>query len=734
MKTLRPLATAFIFLTAVLCVRAQDQTWVVESLSPQNEFTYDLQTGTATGTNGVFIKFGGATLIADRVNLNQNAGTALAEGHVRINREGQIWTGEHVNYNFKTGQMDTDTFRTGKSPVFATGEKLTADVKGNRYTAINGFITTDDVAEPALKIRARRLTVVPGKYIEARQCVLVLGGVPSFYLPYFRRNIGPHANNFNFTPGYRSRFGAFLLTRYDWYWNDALDGALHLDYRLKRGVGLGADERVHLGAWGDATFKYYYLHDLKPSNNANGVNIPDNRQRFAFSYLAHPYTNLSIRSQVRYQGDPLILRDFMEGEYAANRQPSTYVEVNKFWNNFSVDAVAQPRVNEFYQTLERLPDVRLTGYRQQIANTPIYYQSESSFAYLRQRYAISNDLPLLPNSDYSAARADTYHQLLIPQTFLGWLNVTPHAGARFTYYGEPHGDGVAASATPEVSRGILDTGIKTSFKTSRVWTDTHSKLFDMSGLRHVLEPSADYIFVPTPNRTPASITQFDTTLPSLRLQPIDFPALNSIDALDAQNILRLGIRNQLHTKRDGEIATLLDWSVFTDWRLDRPNNQPSLTPFSDIFSDLTFNPRTWLTFESQTRYDLDQHRFRLAYHTFTIQPNDTWSWGLGHYYVHDDPLLGTGNNLITSRLYYRLNENWGLQAGHNFESRNGKMQEQFYTLYRDFRSWTSALTFRVNENAQGADDFTIALTFSLKAMPRFGLGSDRVKPYSLFGE
>ncbi|MFM2294127.1 MAG: hypothetical protein RLZZ350_540, partial [Verrucomicrobiota bacterium] len=722
MTTLRSLAVAFVFLIAAISTRAQDLAWVIESLAPQNEFNYDLKTGTATGTNGVYVRYGTATLTADSVSLNEKSGVAIAQGNVRINRAGQIWVGERVNYNFHTDQMDTESFRTGKSPVFASGTSLKGDKRVGTYTGDHAIITTDDIADPAIFLRARRITVVPGKYIEARHCVLVLGGVPSFYLPYFRRNLGPHANNFNFQPGYRSRFGAFLLTRYDWYLNDALDGDFRVDYRTKRGIGLGADENVHLGQWGDAAFKYYYVHDQKPSNNANGVNVPDNRQRFAFSYLAQPATNLSIRSQVRYQGDPLIIRDFREGEYNENHQPSTYVEVNKFWNNFSLDAVAQPRVNEFQQTLERLPDIRLTGYRQQLGNSPVYYQSESSFAYLRQRYAISNDLPLFPNADYAAARADTYHQLLIPKTFFGWLNVTPHVGGRFTYYGEPSGDGATTNHMPAVSRGILDTGVKTSFKASRVWTDTSSKFFDVSGLRHIFEPSVDYLYVPTPNRTPNSIPQFDTTLPSLRLQPLDFPGVNAIDALDAQNILRLGIRNQLQTKRDGEVSPLLDWSVFTDWRLSRANNYTNVTSFSDIYSDISFNPRQWLTFESQTRFDLAEHRFRLAYHTLTIQPSDTWSWGLGHYYVHDDPTtggLGTGNNLVTSRFYYRLNENWGLQFGHNFEARNGKLEEQFYTVYRDFRSWTSALTFRVNENASGPTDISIALTFSLKAMPRF---------------
>jgi lipopolysaccharide assembly outer membrane protein LptD (OstA) len=722
------IVTALVMLLTVAAGRAQEQAWVIESLSPQNDFIYDLNTSSASGTNGVIIKYGGAILTADQVTVSQKTGEALADGHVRIQRDDQVWVGEHISYNFKTRMMETAEFRSGKPPVFVSGHGLSGDLNGQTYTATNAIITTDDFSEPAIKIRARRIKMVPGKYIEARDALLMLDGVPVFYLPYYRRNLGEHANNFNFSPGYRSRFGPFLLTRYDWYFNEQLDGRLHLDYRVKRGVGVGPDVNYHLGPWGDGSFRYYYLHDDKPGNNANGVNVPANRQRINFSYLANPATNLTIRSQVRYQGDPLIIRDFIEGEYSQNSQPSTYIEVNKFWDNFSLSTVAQPRINEFQQTVERLPDVRLTGFRQQLGNSPVYYESESSFAYLRQRFAVSNSIPL--GLDYSAARADTYHQLLVPYSLFGWLNVVPHAGGRFTYYGEANGPG---ANTSEVSRGVFDTGLETSFKVSKVWPDAKSKLFDMSGLRHIMEPSADYMYVPAPNRSPTAIPQFDTTLPSLRLLPNEFPEMNSIDNIDSENVLRLGLRNKLQTKRNGEIVDLLKWEVYSDWRLRRAAVQTNVSSFSDIYSDLNFTPRSWLTFESQTRFDTDQHRFRLAYHTVTFQPNNTWSWSLGHFYVHDDPVLGTGNNLITSRYYYRFNENWGAQIAHQFEARNGTLQEQDYTIYRDLRSWTTAVTFRVSDNPGQPTDYTIALTFSLKAIPRFGLGGDSVRPYSLFG-
>jgi hypothetical protein len=61
------------------------------------------------------------------------------------------------------------------------------------------------------------------------------------------------------------------------------------------------------------------------------------------------------------------------------------------------------------------------------------------------------------------------------------------------------------------------------------------------------------------------------------------------------------------------------------------------------------------------------------------------------------------------------------------------MEEQYYTLYRDLRSWTAALTFRLRDNRGSPDDFTVAATFSLKAFPRFGLGDDRDEPEYLLG-
>ncbi|MCU0782732.1 MAG: LPS assembly protein LptD [Verrucomicrobia bacterium] len=705
--------------------------WEVEALTPEGRFEYDMTTGVVTGTNGVLIKYSGVVLTAERATVNQETGDTEADGRVRIQRDDQIWAGEHVRYNFKTRLMEADQFRTGKTPVFAAGEKLRGDVSNRVYTAHNAYVTSDDITEPFTKVRASYIRIIPGKSIQARNAVLHLGGVPVFYFPFYQRALGYRANNFSFMPGYRSRFGPFLLGSYNWFFDEQLDGTLHLDYRVKRGVGGGADANLHLGRWGELGFKYYYLHDEAPDESANGVPVPDHRQRFYFGYDATPFTNFNVKAAVRYESDPLLSHDFFESEYRRNPQPRTFVELNQLWDNFSLDAYVQPRVNDFYETVERLPDIKFTAFRQQLGATPVFYESESSAGWYRREFAeLTNSFSATNN--FSAVRADTYHQLTLPQTFFGWLNVTPRVGGRLTYYGEASGPG---GTNDEAYRGVFNTGAEVSFKASRVWPDAQNKLLAVQGLRHIVEPSVNYVYVPQPHPGPPQLPQFDYELPSLRLLPIEYPDYNAIDSIDSQNVIRFGLRNRLQTKRGGRVENLLSWDVYTDWRLRTRTNQ---TTFADLYSDLIFRPRSWITLESQTRYDIDRGVFRLAFHNLTLQPNDNWSWGLGHWYLRDDfspslTALGQGNNLIRSTLFYRLNENWALRASQHFEARTGRMEEQFYTLYRDFRSWTGALTFRVRDNSTGSDDYTVAFTFSLKAMPRYGLGGDAVRPEQLLG-
>ncbi len=724
-KPLSPSLFAGLFFALTLtAVAAAEPVWEVKALAKDGEFEFDPETKIVTATKGVQVNYGGAELTATRATLNQETGDITADGLVTLLRDNQLWRMEHLEYNFKTKVIKAEQFKTGMAPFFVEGMGLHADPTNHIHSAIEAQITTDDLAEPGYKIRARTLILVPGQSFEAYHATLYLGKVPVFYWPRYSRTFGRHPNNFEFTPGMRTIYGPYLLGTYNWYANEKLSGSVHLDYRQKRGVGFGPDLNYDLGLWGKGEVLTYFTRDEAPGTNTFSRVIDDKRHRISFSHLATLRTNLTATLVVREQSDPFVIRDFFEHEYRRNIQPSSFLEVNQLWQNFSLNVLVQPQVNDFFETVERLPDVKLTGVRQQIGVTPVYYESESSVGYYRHQFA-DNIKP-----EFAAMRADSYHQLVLPQNFFGWLNVLPRVGGRFTHYGDTEGTG----ATPtEKNRAVFNTGAELTFKASRVWAGAENKFWDVQELRHIISPSINYVFVPSPNVLPPQLPQFDIEQHSLRLLPIEYPDYNAIDSIDSQNVLRFGLHNKLQTKRQGQVENLVNWELYTDWRL-RPRAGQST--FADVFSDLDFKPRSWLAFNSQTRYDISNGVFRQAQHEVVLAPQNVWSVSLGHRYLRGDPLPGPdalGNNLVYSSLYYRMNENWGARMTHHFEARDGHMEEQFYTLYRDLRSWTAALTLRVRDSRVGKEDYTVAVTFSLKAFPRFKLGHDRDTPAMLLG-
>lgn len=690
----------------------------------EDGLVFNVRDGTVTATQPATVRYGGATLTADRMHLNNETKDALAEGNVRVQWEGVVWYGQRAEFNFRTRRLIGTEFRAGQAPAFARGEAIIGDQINQTYVLVGGLVTTDDYAEPGYSVRAKSVTFVPGEYVECRDAVLYLGNTPVFWVPKYRRNLKRHPNHFVFTPGYRSKYGPYLLTTYEWYWNERLDGAIHVDGRYKRGLGVGPDLNYHLPRFGEGEFKYYYAHDLDPEKDERGQPIDEDRQRFWFTHMGSLRTNLTLRSAVRYQTDSQIVRDFFETEYRQNTQPSTFVELNQAWPNWSLNLLGQPRVNDFQETVERLPDLKLTGLRQRVGRTPLFYESESSVGYYQREFAY------VDTNRFEAFRTDTYHQLLIPWNFFGWLNLTPRAGGRFTYYGEATGPG---ATTLEEQRAVFNTGAELSFKASRTWAGMRSRLFEIDGLRHIIQPSINYAYIPDPNVSPRRLPQFDYELPSAQLLPITHPDYNSIDSIDQQNVMRFMVENKIQTKRAGEIDNVIHWLLYTDWRLQRAADEDT---FSDIYSKLDLKPVRAVTFSSEINYNVNNHDWDQLNHFFTLSPNDVWSWSFGQRYLRDGAFYGTnvGNNLLFSSIYFRASQNWGARAQHYYNIRDGFLQAQHYSIYRDLRSWTVALTFRVLRNADDDNlDFGGALTFSWKAAPRYQIGDDINKPTLLLG-
>src|SRR5207237_8354529 len=134
------------------------------AMGTANTLTDNLLDGMVVASNDFVVRYKGAVLTAHRGWLNLNTGDIVAEGAVNLQEESQVWSGERLEYNFNTRQIHAERFRTGRAPLYATGEVLTCNRTNNTYTANNAFVTTDQGEPPGCRSRARRRAMGPREY------------------------------------------------------------------------------------------------------------------------------------------------------------------------------------------------------------------------------------------------------------------------------------------------------------------------------------------------------------------------------------------------------------------------------------------------------------------------------------------------------------------------------------------------------------------------------------------
>jgi len=614
-----------------LLAQDAESPWKVESLNANGVIKFDLETGEMRAKNGVRVRYKegtpeAAVLSSNNAILNQKSGNITATGNVILSREDTVWKAERLEYNFRTKNVTSAQFRVGKMAYFIKGAKMTGNQTNGVFQASDIIFSAEDSEKPSMFIKAKSVEVVPGEHVIFRNASVHIGNQPVFFLPYYKRSLKQQPWNIHFRPGYKSEWGAYLLSSIRWPSDEKFGGEFNLDYRSKRGVGFGPTLHYRSDKWGDGYLNLYRAFDDDPLTDSRGLSIDRERDLAQWSHRLRQ-GNFTATAVIEYESDEFMRRDFYEDLYQNNVQPNTYIELSHDWENYNLSMLVQPRVNAFYENIDRVPDLKLSGTRHRIGDSPFFYDTETSVGYLRHRYDNAS-----ANNDYGLLRADSLHQIYLPKTYGGWLNVTPRIGGRFTHYGETDGTGSSKTSS---QRYVFNTGVEVSTKFSKLTPNTKSKLFDVNGIRHIIQPSINYAFIPRPNRVPDELDQFDYELTSPRLLPIEFPENNAIDNIDSQNVLRLGLRNRLQTKRSNGLQDVADWNLFTDWRID-PNSGQS--KFADLFSDAIIRPRSWLSLNSGLRYDLDDSLWRTINHGFTISPKpNRWNIQGGQYYYLAQP-------------------------------------------------------------------------------------------------
>lgn len=692
--------------------------------------------GIAIAHGNVAIHFGDTDIYADSARYNSKTHEVFAEGHVRIYREATLYSAERGVYNVDTKEIRAESIRSSSDPYLLSGEKLHAFSDGH-YVVENGNFTTDDSSNPDFHFRARTIRVYENDRVIFQNVTFYIGKVPVFWWPYIYQSLND-AFSFSVSPAYLSSWGPSLLGQVTFPITDKIKARLRLDYRSRRGEAIGFEAETTYGKDNNSYAKVttYFLQDQNPQLNRTSLprgSIPTSRYRVTLEDRTNFTSDIYGIVNITKLSDAFVMQDFYQGEFRINPQPDNIIAVTKTDPIYTLTAIGRFQANSFFDTTERLPEVVLDVTRTPIFDSPIFYEGETGIADLHRNFARNSGF-----EDYGTWRVDSFHQLLYPNTYFGWLSIVPRVGFRATYYNQTRDLGKTiftpsdnpfiptfilpdpTAAEPlhldgDATRTLFNAGVEASFKVSREWEDAQSRTFGLDGLRHVIQPFTNFSWVSDGGINPAEILQFDRVQPTTKLQPIDFPEFTSIDSIDRWTVWRLGVRNRLETRRDDTTITWFELETYFDVNFINPYDR---TPYSNLFNKIRFNPVPWASVSIDSQVPAFDKGFTEINTNIAVQPVANLQVNLGHRYLNENPFF-VNSSLFTVGGYYRIDENWGVAVQEQYEASTGVLEEQRYAVYRDLSSWVASFGAVVRDNA-GVKEYGVLLTFTLKAFPKLG--------------
>ena len=573
--------------------------------------------------------------------------------NVEIIRNKSTMRAERLSGNMQTGVLQFRDFTMKTGILYCSGKEAERLFDGRINVRDTNFTTCEYLRDDHAhySIFAKKAIIDPrdsdrgvfnynadqGEHsVWAFNNFIKLFGVPCLWLPVFHKPSDLSAFGGRIEIGQSSKWGYYFRAAKNFQILDDpyLNANLMLDFYSERGLAYGLnldfltqESSTELFFYGmrDAHPYYYWEDDndysTRWAENKSRLEIPHYRYEFRVANMTHILPRLDFRGQVDVLSDYNFLDEFFHSRYQSVLEPPTFGSLEYQGDRFTASLYATVRVNSFFTTVQRLPEIRLDFQRQELFHN-LYYQGETSFDYLSMKWREFDRPRRYPlrgeNEDYSTFRFDTLHMFYYPFKLFD-INFIPRAGIRLTAYSRSSeeeidyndlgnmfsADEVDGQPTVWVKnydssggsrlRVVGEIGLEANTKFYRAWQEVKSAYWDLDGLRHVMQPYVNYTFIPKTTVSADNLYYFD-----------------EIDRIEEQNVVRLGLLNRLQTRRNNQITEIVSLEQYWDYYFHRASGFNSVGDLGTIFR---FTPFTGLSFTSELLVDLGHNNE----HDYTVK-------------------------------------------------------------------------------------------------------------------
>ncbi|MEL6109224.1 MAG: LPS assembly protein LptD, partial [Planctomycetota bacterium] len=498
-------------------------------------------------SDGQTIQFGTVTLSADRVvlwtpplsglfsgstDISTAEGEIYLEGDVVFRQGDNLIYADSMYYNVtrETG-MVLDAEAITSIPEYQGVVRLKAEVlqavARGRYRAFDAAVTSSRMGVPRFWLQSEQIefTEQNRNVIDARTQQLVpkrdyrvrsdnnfvfLGGVPVLYWPRFSTSLSRPV--FYLTDAQvknDSNFGTQVLLEWDVFQlfgvenvPDGVDWELSTDYLSDRGPALGTTLNYDLPA---------FFGFLGPTNGSLDIWGIDDRglDRLGRDRLAlPPEEDFRGRALWRHRqqlsggsefiaelgliSDRNFLEQYLENEWDQSPDHRTGLRLRRSYFNQLFDLGINVQLNDFFQETERLPEFNHYLIGASILRDRLTWSAHNHVSYSRLNVA---DTPVnaaeaaetsaLPGEVAADGLIASTRQELALNLEAGPFDIRPSASIDVAHYGE-------AADGDSLTRVLGQTGIRLNLPMVRVDPTVQSSLFNIQGLAHKLNWTAEY--------------------------------------------------------------------------------------------------------------------------------------------------------------------------------------------------------------------------------------------------
>nr|WP_246455924.1 LPS assembly protein LptD [Ruficoccus amylovorans] len=691
---------------------------VPPELSSDEPIEFDAENNRMTARGNAILDNENTRVKADRIIFEQDQSTVQARDTVTLTSGSFRLLTDNADYDYFNRTFYTGDFRLGNDSIYVLGTEAKGDKDLIEVADAKMYVQEPDPF--ALNLNSKKLTVENQDTVAMEDVVFQIGEVPFFYLPYVEYRVD------NGTPvqytgniGQQNDLGFYWQNAFAFRFIPELAAGLNLDGYTQRGVLVGPILDYN---WTDPDFGTMtgwvdtgYIHD-EGSASELGTDVlgrPIEPDRYFIEWRHKQFSlddNLELTASISWWSDSAVERDFREGLFEDNQQPDNFFEATYKGENWFLNAIARLQPNDFQTVAQRLPEVRFDLVPTEIFDTGLYQRLDVSYATLQENSPTGSFNTLNSN------RINGYYGVHYPIAASDWLVITPVAGVMATHYA------VTLGNSGSYTRVLGEFGVDVDLNAVGVW-DYQNEFWEIDGLRHYLQPTVQYRYVPAAQSGDTLIPPIDR-LASFEtyLEPLGLANKRNIDDLYEENTIRVGVQNLFQT-RDPEYGSrdLFAVDLYQEFRFSTAPAQPARygqpaepaeQDYSDTYAIIQFMPAYWVQFSTLLRVNPNKLNLDEITSGVRFTDGEEWTAFFGNNYVTD--VVGNDINQFLLDVRYRLDSRNLLGAYWTVDADLGELTEQAY-LWETMlgRSWEATFAIIHTSGSTRQNGFRFQVSFSL---------------------